>query len=297
MANDTLHRALGWASLGLGAANLAATRQVARLSGVDDAASAPAVIRAVGARELVHAAGLLGGRRKRVWAFTRVMGDTMDLAILAKALRSRDPGRRARTLAVAAAVAGVGALDLVAALSSRRRGADEDGKVSASVTVNASAIEVYQHWRDLTNLPSFMDHLESVEKTGANTSRWTAKAPGGKSVTWDAELTEDSRGRVIAWRSLPGAKVPNSGRVTFAPAPGDRGTEVHVELEYDIPGGRAGSMVARMFGEEPAQQVRDDLRRFKQVVETGEVVRSDGTPEGVRAGRLAAQQPARPVHA
>jgi uncharacterized membrane protein len=295
MANDTLHRTLGWASLGLGAANLAATRHVARLAGVDDAASAPAVIRAVGARELVHAAGLLGGTHKRVWAFTRVLGDTMDLAVLAKALRNRDAGRRARTIAVTAAVTGIGALDLVAALSSRRRGADQDGHVHASVTVNAPAVEAYAYWRDLANLPSFMDHVVSVEKTGATTSRWTAKAPGGKTVTWDAELTEDSRGRAVAWRSLPGATVPNSGRVTFTQAPGDRGTEVHVELEYEIPGGRAGSMVARMFGEEPAQQVRDDLRRFKQVMETGEVVRSDGTPEGVRAGRLAAQQPAQPV--
>ena len=277
MANDNLHRALGWASLGLGAANLAATRQVARLSGVDDAASAPAVIRAVGARELIHAAGLLGGTHKRVWAFTRVVGDTMDLAVLAKALKNRDATHRARTIAVTAAVAGIGVLDLVAALSSRRRGADSDGRVHASVTVNAPAIEAYELWRDLTNLPRFMDHLESVEKTGAMTSRWTAKAPGGKTVTWDAELTDDSRGRHIAWRSLPGATVPNAGRVTFAAAPGDRGTEVHVELEYEIPGGRAGSMVARMFGEEPAQQVRDDLRRFKQVMETGEVARVGST--------------------
>ena len=119
-----------------------------------------------------------------------------------------------------------------------------------------------------------MWHLEQVEWTGEGRTRWTAKAPLGTTVTWDAELTEDVRGEVIAWRSLPGADVDNTGSVRFTPAPAGRGTEVRVHLRYSLPGGRAGALVARLLGEEPHQQVEDDLRRFKQVLETGEVVRT-----------------------
>jgi uncharacterized membrane protein len=116
-------------------------------------------------------------------------------------------------------------------------------------------------------------------------SHWVAKAPGGRTVEWDAELTHDVPNRLLAWRSLPGATVPNEGRVRFATAPGGRGTELHVEMSYDIPGGRAGRAVARLLGEDPAQQVRDDLRRAKQVLETGEVTRSDAVPAGVGGDR------------
>ena len=293
-----LTRTLGWAGLGLGVAQLAAPRRVARAVGVDDAATSTAVIRAVGARELVHAAGLLRGNRHRAWATTRVLGDAMDLAVLTSALRARAGERRRRATVATAAVAGITAFDVYAALrASRTRGDAGTRTVHASITVNLPVEQVYAFWRDLANFPSFMDHVESVETTGRRTSRWTAKAPAGRTVTWDAEITEDRPDHVLAWRSLPGTVVPNAGRVRFVPAPGGRGTELHVELEYDIPGGRAGALVARMFGEEPAQQVRDDLRRCKQVLETGEVVLSEGSPDGVRARRLLAQRPARPVPA
>ena len=295
-----LTRFLGWSSLGLGVAQLAAPDRVARLAGVDDNASAPLVIRAVGARELVHAAGLLKSDRHRAWARTRVAGDTMDLAVLALALKGRDGERRRRAKAVTAAVAGITMLDVYAAIrASRVRGDTKRRPLHASITVNRPVADVYRFWRDLTNLPTFMAHLESVESTGRMRSRWTAKAPAGRTVTWEAEMTDDTPNRLIAWRSLPGATVPNIGRVRFVEAPGGRGTEVHVEMEYEIPAGRLGALVARMFGEEPEQQVRDDLRRCKQVLETGEVVISNGSPEGTTARRTLAQRPARPepVHA
>jgi uncharacterized membrane protein len=117
-----------------------------------------------------------------------------------------------------------------------------------------------------------------------------AKAPGG-TVEWEAEITADRPGELIAWRSLPGARVPNAGRVRFEPAPGGRGAVVRVELDYNPPGGVLGAAVARLFGEEPNQQVAGDLRRFKQVIETGEVVRSDATLLGTS---LHDQRPARP---
>ena len=167
-------------------------------------------------------------------------------------------------------------------------------RVRKAITVRCSAEEAYGLWRDYTNLPRFMVHLESVEATGDRTSRWRAKGPLGVSVDWEAELVDDRPGELIAWRSLPGADVPNAGSVRFTAAPGDRGTEVHVELEYEPPGGNASATVAKLFGEEPATQLADDLRRFKQVLEVGEVVRSDGAPAG-HAFHRHLRRPAQPL--
>jgi uncharacterized membrane protein len=147
----------------------------------------------------------------------------------------------------------------------------------------------------MENLATFMEHLVSVDVLSETRTRWTASAPGGTSVTWEAEITADKPGELIGWRSVPGAAVPNAGSVRFRPAPGGRGTEVRVELAYDPPGGKAAAMIARLFGENPEQQVRDDLRRFKQVMEIGEVVVSEGSPEGTKARRQFFQRPARPV--
>lgn len=155
--------------------------------------------------------------------------------------------------------------------------------VTKSVTINRPRQDVYAFWRNLERLPEFMIHLESVTALTNGRSHWVAKAPRG-TVEWDAEIIEDRPGEVLAWQSLEGSDVPNGGTVRFADAPGDRGTEVHVRLQYDPPGGSAGATVARLFGEEPQQQLVDDLRRFKQVMETGEVVRSDGSPAGAGEG-------------
>ncbi len=164
-----------------------------------------------------------------------------------------------------------------------------------AVTIKRPVEEVYAFWRDLTNLPSFMYHLKSVEPSGDRRWHWTANAPAGTTVDWDAEITEEQPNALIAWASLEGSKVRNSGSVAFTPAPGGDGTEVRVELGYDPPGGALGKVVAKLFGEEPQQQISDDLRRLKQVLETGEVVRSEGSPEGTRTARLLKQRPAEPV--
>ncbi len=166
-------------------------------------------------------------------------------------------------------------------------------QVKAAITVRRPVEEVYGFWRDLQNLPRFMYHLESVEVSGDGRSHWKAKAPIGK-VEWDAEVTEDRPNELIAWRALPGASVENSGTVRFRRAPSDQGTEIVLEMVYDAPGGAVGATLAKLLGEEPRQQVKDDLRRFKQVMETGEVVRSDGSPEGQHARRHLKQRPARP---
>ena len=168
--------------------------------------------------------------------------------------------------------------------------------VSKSVTINRPRAEVYEFWRDLDNLPRFMIHLKEVTYIAPRQSHWCVHGPAGTSIEWDAEMTDDRPGELLAWRSLPGADVPNEGRVQFSDAPGDRGTEIHVDLSYDPPAGKLGALVARLFGEEPAQQLRDDLRRFKQVLETGEVVLSDGSAEGAGQGPLK-QRAAQPADA
>jgi len=287
---------LGVASVGLGVPMLWRTNDVARLIGVDDSPQASTVIRAVGAREMAHAGLLLLGPQRAVW--TRVTGDAMDLAVLGGALKQRTGERRMRTKAATLAVLGIAAVDLYAAA---RAGNQQHGKgrpgpleLYASVTVNKSPEEVYAFWRDLENLPTFMLHLQHVSEDGDGRTHWVANAPVRRKVTWDAEITGDEPGRRISWKSLPGADVDNSGTVHFAPAPGGRGTEVRVVMHYDVPGGRVGRVLAKVFGEEPEQQVRDDLRRFKQVMETGDIVRTDGLPHGTDARHQLAQRPAQP---
>ena len=283
---EGLAKALGWFSIGLGAAQIVAPARMARLIGVDYDGNSRATMLAVGAREIAVGLGLLTQPRPAEWAWGRVAGDAMDLALVGKALTSDDNDRR-RTTATLAALLGITALDVYCAqrltnTRSDRMTTAADAKrqgihVRKSITVNRPADEVYGFWRNFENLPRFMDHLQSVQVTGDGRSHWKAKAPAGTSVAWDAETIEDRPNELIAWRSVAGADVPNAGGVRFVPAPGGRGTEVHVDLRYEPPAGKVGQLVAKLFGEEPSQQVAGDLRRFKQVLEIGEVVQSDAS--------------------
>ena len=140
-----------------------------------------------------------------------------------------------------------------------------------TVTVMRSPEELYARWRDLTRLPELMGQLESVTPVGDGRSRWTARGPGDIPLSWEAEIVADEPGRLIAWRSVEGAGVDNAGSVRFTPAPGGRGTEVKVLLSYAPPAGRLGTAVATMLGRSGDQEVREDLRRFKQRMEADEV--------------------------
>jgi uncharacterized membrane protein len=168
--------------------------------------------------------------------------------------------------------------------------------VKKSVTVMIPRADVYAFWRDFENLPRFMTHLKSVITLSDGRSHWVINGPADNAIEWDAELVADRPGELISWRTLSDGEgiASHSGSVRFADAPGDRGTEVHVELQYDIVGGGVAAALARLFGEEPGQKIADDLRRFKQVVETGEVVLSDGSLEGAGQGatKQRAAQPA-----
>lgn len=143
--------------------------------------------------------------------------------------------------------------------------------------------ELYDYWRRLENLPRVFRHLESVTETDGRRSHWVANAPAKQTVAWDAEIVNDVPGEVIAWRSLAGASVPNAGAVTFREAPGGRGTEIKVTLEYEPPAGKLGVLVAKLFGEEPNIQVREDLRRYKNLMEAGEIPVSENPGQGARA--------------
>jgi uncharacterized membrane protein len=143
-----------------------------------------------------------------------------------------------------------------------------------AITIGREPGEIYAFWRDFSNLPRFMRHLEEVRVLDGRRSHWVAKAPLGAKVEWDAEITEEHEGRLISWRSLPGSPVFNAGTVRFQPAPGGRGAEVIVELGYNPPMGAAGRLVARAAGEEPEQQVTDDLRHLKMMLEAGEIATS-----------------------
>jgi uncharacterized membrane protein len=153
-------------------------------------------------------------------------------------------------------------------------------KVEKTMTINRSPEELYRFWRNFENLPRIMSHLESVRVTGEGKSHWVAKAPAGTTVEWDAEVYNEKENELIAWRSLEGADVDNAGSVRFQAAPGGRGTEVRVVVKYDPPAGKLGAAIAKLFGEEPEQQIREDLRRFKQFMETGEMATTEGQSSG-----------------
>ncbi len=154
---------------------------------------------------------------------------------------------------------------------------DRGVHVRESVRLEVPISEVYRFWRRLENLPRFMTHLERVTEASDGTSHWVAAAPGGMSVEWSAEIINEIEDKVLAWRSLPGSDVVSAGSVTFSPARGGRSTQVSVNLQYAPPAGKAGALVLSLFGDEPSQTIREDLRRFKQLLEAGETPRANPT--------------------
>jgi uncharacterized membrane protein len=277
---------LGWFSLGLGVASLAAPRLLARAIGAPDRGATPTVLRAVGVREIACGIGLLSRPRPAGWTWARVAGDVMDLALLTSALGARR-SRPGRIMTAAAAVAGVTALDAVTARQlSRQDGATAMPApghavvVRKVVTINAPREALYRFWRDFTNLPRVMHRLESVETIGEKRSRWRARGPGGTVVEWEAEVTDDRANELIAWRSLPGSRLSHTGVVRFTPAPTGRGTELAVEMAYTPPGGAFAARMARLVGQAPEQELQEDLRRLKQLMEAGDIVMSEGVLYG-----------------
>ncbi|MDB4887039.1 MAG: cyclase/dehydrase [Gemmatimonadetes bacterium] len=283
---ESLADFLGYFSIGLGLAQVLAPTGMSKVCGIADAEGNAPLMRLMGMREISHGVAILSKQQPEKAVWSRVAGDARDRALRGQALANRD-NHRGRTLFATANVLAVTALDVMCAktLSMQPQTKANDGadagiiRTKRSITVGRPVEEVFAFWRNFENLPQFMRHLESVSVTGDKRSHWVAKAPAGQTVEWDATTTEERENELIAWRSDEDAVVFNAGTVRFQPAPGGRGTEVRVELEYDPPFGKLGSKVAMLFREEPGQQVMDDLRNFKAVLETGDIVLSDATKQ------------------
>jgi uncharacterized membrane protein len=266
---QSLARGLGWFSIALGLAETLAPRTLARAIGAGDGRMSRTIIRLCGARELASGIGILTTPRPARWMTSRVAGDVLDLALLAMASTSRR-ARRPRLLVATTSVAAVTALDATCA-EQLRGGTARTARVTRSITVNRPASELYQFWRDFSKMPLVMESVEAVRQTGENRWHWIARVAGMR-LEWDSEVTEDRANERIGWRSLPGATLATSGVVHFDPAPGGRGTEVTVEMEYALPGGAVTAQLATLIGQAPEQQMQEDLRRFKQLMETGDIV-------------------------
>jgi uncharacterized membrane protein len=159
--------------------------------------------------------------------------------------------------------------------------------VEQAYLISRSAEDLYQYWRNFENLPRIMTHLESVRVSDEKHSHWVAKAPRivGGSVEWDAEITRDEKNTAIAWRSLPGSQIDTAGEIRFTPALGDRGTEVHVYMDYVPPAGKLGHWIATLFGLAPRRQMQEDLRNFKRIMEVGELPTIVGQSHGTCTGQ------------
>ena len=283
-----LAKGLGWFSIGLGLAELLAPRAIASISGVSNKHTG--LIRLYGLREIGSGITIFAQEKPAEGVWSRVVGDALDLTSLGVAATNPE-AKLGRVAFATANVLAVTALDVVCAMqlsNNSNRGIHAQG----TCIVNLPPEEVYNFWRNFQNLPRFMRHLDSVVDMGDGRSRWKAKGPAGMEVEWEATIIADVPNEVITWRSLEGSDVDNAGAVRFERAPGDRGTIIKVTIEYNPIGGVLGATVAKLFGEEPEQQLDDDLRRFKQVMEVGEVVVSDATLLGTS---YMAQRPGQPA--
>lgn len=153
-------------------------------------------------------------------------------------------------------------------------------RVEKSVTINAPPETVYAFWRNFENLPRFMHNLESVDVHDDKRSHWVAKGPAGMKVDWDAEIINEIANELIGWRSIEGSQIDNAGSVHFTEASGGRGTELRVVLRYDPPAGTLGATISKLLGEDPEANVREDLRRLKMLLETGEIATTKGQSSG-----------------
>ncbi|MEI9963895.1 MAG: SRPBCC family protein [Caulobacteraceae bacterium] len=222
------------------------------------------------------AVSLFGGALLGAWGMRRrgfpgAVAEAVGGMLVARAVTGRCPAKRA-----------------LAETSTERALAREHGwrnaaPVGRAITVNKPRSEVYAFWRDLPNLARFLLNVERIEVSDELRSHWTVKSPTGE-VQWDSRITADEPDRRIAWESEPGADIRNTGEVVFKDAPGGRGTEVHASIVFEPPGGKVGRIVAALFQRDPAIQLRRDMRRFKQLMETGEISTSKpplAAPRGV----------------
>src|ERR1051325_6183636 len=283
-----LAKGLGWFSVGLGLAELLAPRAIASISGVSKERTG--FIRLYGLGELAAGIMIFTQEKRVEAAWSRPAADALDLTSLGVSATS-SAAKLGRVAFATANVLAVTALDVMCAMQ-LSNGHKHGIHAKGNCIVNETPEEVYQFWRNFENLPRFMRHVDSVTDLGDGRSHWKVKGPAGMEVEWDATIVADVPNEVITWRTLENADGDHAGAVRFERAAGGRGTIIKVNLEYLPVAGVIGSTVAKLFGEEPEQQLDDDLRRFKQVMEVGEVLVSDATLLG--SGYME-QRPGRPA--
>lgn len=269
-------RFLGWFSIGLGLAEILFPKKLARMIG---APPHPARTRMMGLREVVMGAGILGTPRPSKWLKARVAGDAADLAFLKSSFSAEGSNKTRLTCATAA----VAAITVVDAASARKSACAEPEagriRIESSRAVNRSPEECYDFWRNVENLPRFMSHVESVRKTGENTAHWRLKPVSMKSLEWNSRITDDVRGETISWQS-EGGDVESFGTVRFEPLLPGQGTNIRVSLEYAPPLADPQGITGRVLKTISESKLREDLRRFKSLIETGEIPTTEGQPSG-----------------
>ena len=261
----TIARGLGWFSLGLGLLETAATGPLARFLGAEN----KTLLRVYGAREITAGLGILASSQPASWMWSRVAGDALDLAGLLRLLAS-PKAERANVVFATANVAAITALDVWCAWK-LSRGAAKPHHVVKTITIGKPADELYEFWRDPQRLAQIMDHVATVTATGDRTTRWTLKNSLGPEISWESEFADEKPGEMLRWQSIPGGALESDGVVRFAPAPGDRGTEVTLNFRIQPPGGAAGNVVANALSLVPETLGLHALRRFKALAETGEI--------------------------
>lgn len=270
--SDRMSRAIGWSSLGIGTAQLAAPSAIAGAIGLLPGTRVAAATRVMGLANLAIGTGIIMRPQlgSRMWA--RFAGDALGLGLLVWALR----GERASGRRLAGALAASAGLLAIDALAARRlkRAHQRRAPLVFAVTINKPPSEVHAFFRKLENLPLFMQHLESVDEQADGRSRWVARLPFGRTIEWDAEITDDRPGERIAWQTVEGSTFAHRGEITFSSAPGGDRTEVRVAMELGLPGVAPSAALANLL---TRPQIKGDLRRLKQVMETGEVLLSDAS--------------------
>jgi uncharacterized membrane protein len=291
-SSGQLARGLAFFSIGLGMAELLVPRGVASICGISKPNTK--LIRLFGAREIASGIAILNtSENPEAAVWSRVAGDAMDLACLGKAMAS-STAMKGRVAFATAGVLAVTALDVMCAKGCRtENGTASDSTSRRSLIIGRSAQDLYTVWRDFERLPEFIPELRSVEITSPTRSHWKATSVGGMNLVWDSEIVEDRPNELIAWRSLPNSSVEHSGSVQFESAPANRGTLVTIEIRYVPPVGAVTAVLAKVLREDPGQIALEALRRFKQLMEVGEVTLSDGA---VWNNGFWSQRPAQPLN-
>lgn len=283
--DGALARGLGWFSIAFGMAELVAPRAITRALGLR---GQEGLVQAYGLREIGTGIGILTAADPAPWIWGRVGGDALDLATVAGGLGS---SKRGGALLALAALGGVAAVDVACGrqLGRDREKADSDGRgagapadapeAERSITIAKTAQELYERWRDPGTLTRVMAPFAVVHASEGGNLQWQVAGPLGQNLDWETETTGDRPGEATGWRSLPGAQVPSEGLIRFCPATGGRGTVATLRVRFDPPGGVLGDAVARLLGGlVPATVVDTALRRFKSLVETGEIPTTERQP-------------------